>query len=29
MTYDVHYVYFRFDQVKERGEIDAQGAVKR
>jgi hypothetical protein len=27
-TYDVQYVDFRFDQVKEMGEIDAQGAVK-
>ena len=27
-TYDVQYVDFRFDQVKEMGEIDIQGAVK-
>ena len=27
-TYDVQYVDFRFDQVKEMGEIDAQGAIK-
>ncbi|HEY9436852.1 MAG TPA: hypothetical protein VI260_35800 [Blastocatellia bacterium] len=27
-TYDVQYVDFRYDQVKEMGEVDTQGAVK-